>query len=156
MVQLKDVIHYYLGQKFLFDNHEWRIYRIDKQVTGKRYSANGGWRYVTCNINEIKLILRSLECLTDEEIKELIGWDNLNQKYLDVSFEKCVNGIIVYYTIDASDDCGTTFPMNHKITFHTFFPKEWQYLLSKGFDLFQLINNKLAIDLKTLTTCPKP
>lgn len=98
--------------------------------------------------DSIKPILRKLDDITDEEIKELIGWHKLNETYADVSFERCNSGIIINYSIDAGDE--GVYKQSHNITYHVFSPKEWKYLLSKGFDLFFLIKNGVAIDSKTL------
>lgn len=146
MIELKDVIHYYVGcrifrisasgaysDEYIMDIDE--LYRINKETYP--YS--------------IKPILRLLEDATDDDIKGFIDYDKLNELYVDVSFERCVNGIVIYYGIDAGPDHGGVFSQTHKITFHTFSPKEWQYLISKGFDLFGLIETDQAIDAKTIS-----
>lgn len=71
MIQLKEVIHYYIGQRFLFDNQEWKIVAINrKTVKGWRYSATGGDRYQEIWHHECKPILRRLEDMTEEEKQE--------------------------------------------------------------------------------------
>jgi hypothetical protein len=97
----------------------------------------------------VKLILRRMEDITDDEIKEFIGWDRLNKQYVDVSFDRGNFGIVVNYSIDAGDQ--GIYKQTHNITFHSFSPKEWVYLLSKRFDLFFLIKNGFAIDASILT-----
>lgn len=170
-MELKDYIHYYLGCKCWTYSGKGHLQDFDIK-TGYWYVGLDSGGGTVGNINDtyrecpeesknafpdgyppksiLKPILRKLEDITDEEIKELIGWDKLHELYVAVNFERCVDGVVVYYGIDAGEDHGGVFHQTHKITFHVFSPKEWVFLLSKGFDLFKLIENGLAIDSKTI------
>lgn len=149
MIELKDVIHYYIGSYLI--NASGNVCKF-WGFAGDRceivYEPLTLWD--TEYYKEVKIILKRLEDMTDDDIKGFIGWDKLNELYVDISFERCVNGIVVYYGIDTGPDNGGVFAQTHKITFHVFSPKEWKYLISKGFDLFGLIDTDQAIDAKTI------
>jgi hypothetical protein len=165
MIQLKDVIHYYIGCKVRVDNEDTATFMGGTLVpnslgqiywhlqTGEMKDAEGDDFSMPYNDDpevgelRIKPILRRLEDITDKEIKELIGWDNLNEKYANVSYERGNFGIMINYSIDAGEE--GIHPQSHKITFHAFSPKEWLYLLKNGFDLFGLIKSGQAVDAKT-------
>ena len=100
------------------------------------------------DIRYMKPILRKLENITDEEIKELIGWDKMRQLYVDVSFEKQQYGVSVYYKVNTEHG---PYPQSYDIHFGNPTPYETIFLLSKGFDLFGLIKLDGAIDASTLT-----
>ncbi len=152
-MNLQDYAQFYIGCRCLNtwfpESHEmhdngWVLNGVSKGINP--YELENETH--NTHTSSIKLILRRLEDITDDEIKEFIGWNKLNEMYVNVSFERGNFGIIVHYSIDAGDQ--GVYKQSHNITFHSFSPKEWHYLLSKGFDLFFLIKNGLAIDSKTL------
>lgn len=153
-MELKDYIQYHIGCKCLNtwfpEDHE--MYNNNWTLIGVAWDSKNPYglqsEYDVTWTDSIKPILRKLDDITDDEIKELIGWEKLNEMYVDVSFEHGNFGITVHYSIDAGDE--GVHKQSHGISFHVFSPKEWKYLLSKGFDLFFLIKNGLAIDSKTL------
>lgn len=170
--QLKDYLHFYLGCEVMVRKRE----RDKSWLKGKisevsRNSNHGDWIEVnfgeivkihtetwdesTSNFHnyfigydEIKPILRKVESISDDEIKELIGWDKLNELYVGISFKKDRNSIIINYSIDAEGE--GVYPQTHVISFSCFSPSEFHYLLSKSFDLFGLIEENLAIDQNTI------
>jgi len=155
MIQLKDVIYYYIGVKcyntWFPPDHE--AYNAEWMLQG--YRATNIKPYLLENetdttwTDSIKPILRRTEDITDEEIKEFIGWDKLNKLYIDVKYEKVFNGIEVSYSIDAGDQ--GIYPMNQFQTLDVFTPNEFRCLISKSFDLFGLIDSGQAIDAKTIS-----
>jgi hypothetical protein len=165
MIQLKDIIHLYIGCEVLIDGKEvGRLYGINTSylkstnqvhydIQTEQMRIEDGEDFVMVYNDDfddelrIKPILRRLEDITDKEIKELIGWDNLNEKYANVSYERGNFGIVINYSIDAGEE--GFYQQSYNITFHTFSPKEWVYLLKNGFDLFGLIKSGQAIDAKT-------
>lgn len=152
--KLQDYIQYYLHCDFYLTKRNIRT-RITNYWPRQDKEHCIGYGLDDVNgvedIHYIKPILRKLDSLTDEEIKGLINWDKIRAIYKNVSFERCINGIVVYYAIDAGHDHGGLFPHTYKITFHSFSPFEWRFLLSIGIDLFNLIKDGLAIDASTLT-----
>jgi hypothetical protein len=158
--KLSDYIHYYIGCRIQKDSDALDYPTIEGVHNGHVIISEFRYKTPHCDkifirpriwhtIEFVKPILRKLDSLTDDEIKEFIEWASLNEKYCDVSFERGSFGIIVNYSIDAGDQ--GVHRQSHNITFHAFSPKELVWLLSKGFDLFFLIKNGLAIDAATLT-----
>lgn len=166
MIQLKDVIHFYIGCQVIVDNKDTAKFMGGTLVpnsigqiywdlqTGEMRDNDGDDFSMPYNddpeIGELRIkpILRRLEDMTDGDIMDFIELDKLNKLYVQVSFERCVNGIVVYYGIDAGENNGGVFPQTYKITFHSFSPKQFTCLLNKKFDLFGLIESGQAIDAK--------
>lgn len=92
----------------------------------------------------IKPILRKLESLTEEQVKHLIGWDKLQELYVDVSYELSKKWIAVNYSIDAGDE--GVYNQRYVVDFNVFTPTHFHYLLRQHFDLFGLIDAGLAVD----------
>lgn len=156
-MKLQDYIRHYIGCKCV---HTWfpeghKEYNKGWVLSGYcQLYDNGGKPFLLESENEvtwadsIKPILRKLEDITDDEIKELIGWEELNKKYDHVSFEHNKVGIIVNYSIP--DREGGGYPMSHYIRFYQLDGFQFDFLIKKGFDMFNLIISELAIDSKTL------
>jgi hypothetical protein len=157
--KLSDYIHYYIGCRVQKDSDALDYPTIEGVHGGNVIISEFRYKTPHCDkiftrpriwhtISFVKPILRKLDSLTDEEIKELIGWEKMCDMYVCCSYERGNFGIVVNYGIDT--DHGVAM-QSHNISFHAFSPKEWMYLLSKGFDLFFLIKDGLAIDASTLT-----
>lgn len=154
-MKLQDFAHYYIGCRCLNTwfpvGHEmydrnWQLKAIDT-YSDNPYGLNCYAEFTWTD--SIKLILRKLEDITEDEIKEFIGWEELNKKYDHVSFENNKKvGIIVNYSIP--DREGSGHPMSHFIKFYQLDGSQFNFLIKKGFDLFNLIISELAIDAKTL------
>lgn len=108
--------------------------------------------------NEVKLILRPLSDMTEEEFTEvvMIHWgisrDIIEQKISRIERTKEVKqntkfGTSIPYV--AFDKEGKHY-MTATFSDKSCTPEQFQYLLSKHFDLFRLIESKLAIDKTTL------
>lgn len=144
-MELKDVIHYYLGQPclnlFFPDGHEmrdcqWRLTGIREKSYTKPYglenSENATWT------DSIKPILRKLEDMREDEIWELSGLDGkLVQASNEGSFFQ------VSYILDGN----ALFTHWYK---HHLKTEQLHYLLSHGFDLCNLIPSGQAIDATTI------
>lgn len=167
MIQLKDVIHYYIGCDVIVDGKErgrllganpvpnsvgqvyWDIQTEEMQQNEDEDFAMPYNDDTDMGELRIKPILRQLEDITDEEVKEFIEWDKLNGMYLNVRYERIKNGIDIFYSIDAEDQ--GVYPQYYHITFHTFAPKEFQFLISRSFDLFGLLQSGQAINAKIIS-----
>ena len=86
-------------------------------------------------VNRLKLVLRPLSSMTEEEAKELIG------PLLDLKILMIVGGGISYSTIETDGEPETLF-------FRALDPVRFKWMLSKGFDIFDLIPAGLAIEQK--------
>ena len=166
-MELKDVIHFYLNCEMLavgtsddYDDNYFELDDIGKLTLINKgsiqiqaspdtdnypygVSLNDG-KYV-CGGEELfkvfKLILRKLEDITEEEKKEFKNICGLEKEDLDCLIEHT----------------GSIFEPDVKYfgTAHLTNILQWalgvQYLLSKNFDLFNLISEGKAIDKNTLT-----
>lgn len=115
-MELHEIIHLYIGQDALLP------FRRIKRFTG--YSAMHqtclfGVHGVCYNIGSIKLLLRPLSDMTSEERQHM-----------------CICPVDLHK--------GPTELQADKVTCHT--AEKTAYLLSRGFDLFGLIERGLAID----------
>ena len=153
MIQLKDVIHYYIGQKLEKSADDLTHPRLEAIVGDQMYVSE--YEYTTPHSDKTftrpkmtlpigfkKPILRRLEDMTEEEMKELvfIGHSVRNTLY-EVKME--------YNTV-----CFKTngFTGGGSVSLRALRPEETHYLLQQGFDLWGLIDSNQAIDSKTLKT----
>ena len=115
---IKDYLHLYLGCEILFDNKLWILSKVGGRVI--KLTRTGKFnKYVGARPVDVKLILRPLSDMTEEEY---IEWHTI------------VVG-------DARDATRYFIETDGEKT---------RYLLSKQFDLFNLIPEGLAIDKTTL------
>lgn len=159
MKTLKDYAHLYLGQimRYTGNGKPFRGTRIDEPLTVENY-------HLMLFSNDRKLVLRPLSVLTEDEAIEIaeimygqpdsIKWRmedkgdyfNVYRKHYGRSFtiDKASGDIDRYEKIDIVNEAGdrsevseleTT--LNHHIT--------TAYMLSRGFDLFGLIDSGLAV-----------
>jgi len=142
-MKFKEVAHLYIGCKVKYPDSDDKMIvatlsgvnsqsfettysRKKKGCIGDYITSNDGkQRGHNCYIENVKPILRSLSSLTEEEATEGLGYDNLIYK----PFKVC----------------------NNFSSRSVFSAKEFVFLLSKGFDLFGLIESGEAIDATTQT-----
>ena len=138
--KLQDYIPYYIGCRCLNtwfpDGHEmynnnWILNSID--ITSPKPFRLDNQDDTTWT-DSIKPILRRLESITDEECWEMDEIDTIWVK--NTSHEYKSNRLYLY-----KEKC---------IKFNNISPGIFNYLLKKHFDLFGLIDSKLAIDSATL------
>ncbi len=126
--ELKDYLHFYLGCEFVYNSNPQKRYILD--ITELSIVQNS-WN--------IKPILRSLSDMTEEESKDFQIIAQLEKEDLS-----CIEYKPNLFSNEL--ELGTAHLTN---------VFQWangvQYLLSKHFDLFNLIESDLAIDAKTLT-----
>jgi hypothetical protein len=145
--KLKDYLHLYLGCQLLvietgdtvsFDEIDttslWQVWTKDR-----KYITTGGNGFT---YEEIKPILRPLDTMTEEEMKDFIGWDKINEMYKEVSFEKRKLGIEVNYGIDTGEGIEH---QSHTICFYELSATQFLWLLKNHFDIFSLIPSNLAL-----------
>lgn len=153
MKQLKDYLHYYLyGNIYEVGVSTSQLIGIgDCYYTIKTKQGNP---LTLSDRAEIKLVLRRLEDMTEGDLKEMITRLSL----IDLSgceFEYdqyWVNAIRKGVVVDClSIEMNGQIDMMHYTHATNPQAEAFHYLLSKGFDLFGLIDAGLAIDAKTLT-----
>lgn len=151
---IKEFLHYYIGQKFSWANTNygeplWSPWDVLTLSELKNISD-----FATSNIS-IRLALRKLEDMTEEEMKEYVkGYvdESDHDKIYDLSTDgesiRFVCGITSEWQ---PDGVAVPVPDVRNITLYEFTPHEFHKLLRKGFDLWGLIDAGLAIDAKTIT-----
>ncbi len=148
MIQLRDVLHLYLNCDVQYPDSSGGI--VIAKFTGfsredgiettyktkvKKGDAVGdylSWKpssYHSCDANHLKPILRPLSSMTEEEKHEFFK--------LQYGDDEKYNERLV------------GFAMGGKSGTYTLFPETFQYLLSKGFDLFNLIPSHQALEKTT-------
>lgn len=148
---IKDYLHLYLGCEVYNPTYpmwRFRLVAISGVEAGKNIRLeviideqegpypDTGW----CWPERLKLILRSLSDMTEEEMKQ-VAWLQFNYKAEDVRGKdrhgniKVVNKSPFYYWINPIRNTN---------------PETTLYLLSKHFDLFGLIEAGIALDKTTL------
>jgi hypothetical protein len=160
--KLEDYLHLYLGceVEFVFEtrtggkeNRTGRIERIGKNGVVKDvdiFGANGA--YIK-RADEVKPILRPLSDMTEEEaieLTKLTAWKYYGghpSERVYKTYKNAFGQLVVSWGEHHREK-------NVPITKSSFYPEEIPWLLSKGFDLFNLIHEGLAID-KSTTTTPK-
>lgn len=119
-----------------------------KQVMKGR--KGGGEMHYIYKYEECKPILSRLEDITDDDIKGLIGYEKLIEMYSGVEYRKERNRVDVNYDVDM-EDFGKQ-PFYHSVKFYQLEPRQFHYLLSKGYWLFgnDWFDEGIIIDRKTL------
>jgi hypothetical protein len=139
---IKDYLHLYLGCQAIIKDDDG----ADRKFHLNAYNLN----YYRDWISAVKPILRPLDDMTEEEAQPLCQMqinglqegDRATISQFNMFYKRCE------FYIHHSDD-----PELHVyrfLSFKEFNPKQFAYLLSKGFDLFGLIDAGLAIE-KRLT-----
>jgi hypothetical protein len=165
-MNIKDVIHYYMGCRCALSfvqpgslnyNNNWKLISIESQ-SDKPYELDNGKEYTWTA--DIKPILRKLSSMTEEEILEfaILTFGEQNR---DVTQQ--IIGSVKKLPRQAHHDAkfGTDVPYvafkpnganhyNGVVSARSLTSETMHYLLSRGFDLFSLIENNLAIDADTL------
>jgi hypothetical protein len=145
MIQLKDVIQYYIGQRcfntWFPEGHEQ--YDYSWALTGvcvnnaKPYELQNDV-YTTCT-NSIRPILRKLEDITGDEYRTI-------KDQLSVDVVGAVRSGLLFY----SDKKPWVLVLENRLHTNTLLFNDGLILLKQGFDLFGLIERGEAVDQKTL------
>lgn len=149
---IKDYLHFYVG------SCDCQIIYVNETVknffakVGEVVKFDSVTFYVLSDedVCNAKLILRPLSDMTEEEVKVACGWVQAQREIL--SFRKTLKFAEVNYRWpDTRMENGWAYS-SIALYWHK---EEWTpeitlYLLSRGFDLFELIPEGLAIDKTTL------
>jgi hypothetical protein len=152
-MKLQDYIKYYIGcNAITTDDKELAdLVGVSDDNAHLVHCRTGS--YGTCDVTGVKLLLRRLEDMTEEDLKEmiimfsLIDLSNCQFEYDQYWVNAIRKGVVV--------DC-LSIEMNGHIDMMRCSPgtnpqpETFHYLLSKHFDLFGLIDAGLAVDQKTL------
>lgn len=144
-MQLKDIIHFYYGCRASFDNKQGTINGIYHLASNKRpqvrfvYNTGTYNRWVDVWVSDIKLLLRPLSSMTEEEAKDFILITHaVNREQIRYA-EARKNQL--EFRID--DTYG-------EIQWSQLSSLEFVYLIQSGYDMFQFISRGLAIDITKL------
>lgn len=135
MKELKDYIHLYIGCP-IWDPVNKTIYTVDYDFMHSRYDEEEGVFY-----NDLKLILRPVESLNDEEIRDLIQYDKMAKEYqsIEYNFYPESKEIDIHYVYRADDSEGEgSYSNTYTISFLTLNAQDFLWCLKKGIDLFGL------------------
>lgn len=163
-MKLKDYIHYYIGCPCIYymaDDDPEGYHMILGYDTIKNWLSNQ-------EETDIKPILRRLADMTDEEAMHIgkLAFFDRDMKYPDTDYKVKKVGITIElpsaYSVSINNDW---YEKELRIGFNTGNlwrvgndaqernynqPEIFHYLLRQHFDLFNLIDNQLAIDSKTI------
>lgn len=144
MTKFKDVLNLYLGCEFEFDNRRWVFKEIHRHTIRLVRNDDKYGKFVDINPEQGKPILRRLEDATEEEqiflcsLQMPPGWAGV--KLLDQTADDWAMRIKMQ--TEGGDGSKSVYVSKRKFT-----PAVFRYLLSKNFDLFNLIDNGEAIDI---------
>lgn len=150
---IAEFLHYYIGQKCLINNEvlENKIDTIT-HINSNGDIAGNEYEWLA---KDGQPILRKLEDMTEEEMRGLYRvkgiWAYIPEAHIKtIGFDKS-NKNCITYSYDGPEGgtgwrCGS-----ESMYLNQLWPIQFHYLISKGFDLFNLIDAGLAIDAKTIT-----
>ena len=140
MTQLKDVIHYYIGQSvYLCDNLEGN--RVIEPLTAKMLAEDLEMFYDEELPRPYTIVLRRLEDMTEHEAIALVERIVHADEFVDVdTTHNSFGDLMVTWRGDEYNATGEK----------TWSSEQFHYLLKQGFDLWGLIDSNQAIDAKTL------
>jgi len=138
----EDVIHYYMGAEAEFDGRKGKITKVSIQNNNPlvRISWTSEYnRYIDAWASEIKLLLRPLSSMTEEEAKDFILITHaVNREQI-----KCAEARKNQLEFRIDDTYG-------EIQWSQLSSLEFVYLIQSGYDMFQFISRGLAIDITKL------
>lgn len=129
-MKLKDVVNYYIGQKFRCKSGE----RIQWSAWMKL--VYGALAELERDCPDMQLLLRRLEDMTEDEATKILRLTIPSVTY----GSKDEQGI--YYSGPGISSAHLSFTFGNPLSFH--------YLLSSGFDLFGLIASGQAVDVRSI------
>jgi hypothetical protein len=146
MIQLKDVIQYYIGQRCVHAwYNEWHE-QYDRAwvLTSIDYSTPNHYRIENPEddftwTDSIKLILRKLEDMTGDEYRTI-------KDQLSIDVVGAVRSGLLFY----SDKKPWVLVLENRLHTNTLLFNDGLILLKQGFDLFGCIDRGEAVDQKTL------
>lgn len=160
-MELKDVIHYYLGCQVLHLGKVFIIRAInEKSEVLLSGCSDTNWIHITA----CKPLLRKLSSMTEEEGKAVFTIEKdrvLHETILDFDLSKRDHGLVIHRLDDLNVSMmmgfdGVCYKVVQDFSRKTIEPALNQplifaYLLKQRFDLFGLIESKQAIDINAKT-----
>lgn len=140
MKDIKDYLHLYLGAGC--------IMKAGKGVSEDYYSVVE-WSDIGYPHNVTALILRPLSDMTEEEASDLIKFESAPHRHASIDVFDITDNHIWYVDGEMWHGDGVSEMYDKYIKFNELSPDQFKYLLSKGFDLFGLIEAGLAINATT-------
>jgi hypothetical protein len=138
VIKLEDVIHFYVGCEFGTIRKGKEGMLIDRIISAcpeQKTIHSSNWE--NFNYDDTKPILRSLSSMTEDEASEI--WRLLDWNERINPANRAAEIIAEFSPIELDDETTQNTHWGNLI-------KILPYLLSRGFDLFNLIENDLAID----------
>lgn len=138
--KIEDYLHLYLGADYQWrdGDGEWR--RPQRLNT---YNLNDINRYM--NTDDVRLILRPLSDMTEEEKVRVALWEFTNYKSAELTPNISDNDFFTFRNENG---------MKCSVNIHYLSAETTRKLLKAGFDLFGLIDSGLAIDATISPTKP--
>lgn len=145
---MQDYIHLYMGQNVVHvpdDKTTANIHGLDLSAGRVFVNNNDHQMYGELKLSEIKLILRPLESMTDEEVRELIQHDKLREEYRSLVYEFFPDGkrIEIQWSVETED--GAVITNNWTLSLIEMNAHDFAWALKKGFDLFGLRESGLCV-----------
>ena len=132
--KLEEVIHLYLGCEVQVRGDIEKLIGVESDGAVITFSGRYGRRI--WGAKEVKPLLRQLSDITEEEKEFIVRCITYNH--------------VKFSSTESALGCWDNEEYGKKIQHMRFYADELQYLLSKGFDLFSLIETGQAIDKNTL------
>ena len=137
-MKIADYLKYYIGAPCSFGSEANGWIAVLDDVGGCSVKLNGVPKLEYVSQDDVRPILRKLKDMTEEDAKGLLSLINPSAIY------NSHNELAVYYS--APGVSSGYYPFDYG------YPKQFHYLLSRGYDIFGLIPAGIAIDAKTLNT----
>lgn len=149
-MELKQVLHYYLGQKCMEAVVvPGQALYFEESLIGYRSVYN-----LANDLSVVRPILRPLSDMTEEEMRDFVkGYVDEDEQYEIHSLSTDGESIEFYCgTTSEWQPDGVAVPVERKWVMPLFqlMPHEFHFLLQRGFDLFGLIESGQAVDAKSL------
>lgn len=149
-MKLQDYLHYYMGCKAITtdDNEQAELVGVSDDNAHLVHDGTGS--YGTCDISGVKPILRRLEDMTEVEGVDLAKLQHNPTRHKDIEVLYIKTEHLHYIDGTRWSGDGVSEYNEYFVDFSQMKADQFHYLLSKGFDLFGLIDAGLAVDIKTV------
>jgi hypothetical protein len=154
--KLEDYIQFYIGCNARLDHDEYPdgiICKIEGYAQGKGVwigvkNEIGATAYDWKPLRSIKPLLRPLKSMTEREILAFLRIEiSKGEKSYEIKEPVMTDSYIHYHIRIPYVNRGMFLKESHSLT--EFTPDEITWLLSKGFDLFKLLDYCMALDITT-------
>lgn len=142
MTDIKEILHYYIDQPCEVVTNEGQefIWNLTYLLLGHLDQP----RTFSTDVNTIKPILRSLYDMTNEEAIETARLIYEYEDFTKIETRRNSHGHLLV-------EFGTQSRKVYNATMDCMYnPDQFRYLIKKGFDIFELIHEGLALDAKSI------